>query len=161
MTKYAPADFQTYLKMIEGSVGANTWRHGMAYVDGQLTDMTNNGELSCVLFISSILKIFDVIETYHANVDSTLRDMERSGWTKVDQPEPGDVVVLGPKPDGEQHLHPGFYIGDEKIVVNNYVRSQPEKGGCPEVVDWLHRDHPDGERPLVAIYRGKHLFKSI
>lgn len=156
-----PSDFKTYLSMINGSVDANTWRHGYSVVDGVETDIMKNGELSCAYFVSSILKIFSLVDNYHATVGATVGDMERNNWEKVEKPEAGDVLLWAPRssdPDNNEHL--GFYIGDEKVITNNYVGSNSEAGGRPEIVHWLYEGHPDGARPLLAIYRGKHLFKS-
>lgn len=154
-------EFDTYLAMINNSTGSNSWRNIYAVVNGEKKDVTKNGELSCSYFVSSILKIFSLVDNYHATVSVTVEDMERNNWEKVEKPEPGDVLLWAPRssdPDNNEHL--GFYIGDEKVVTNNYVSSKPEAGGRPEMVHWLYEGHPDGTRELVAVYRGKHLFKS-
>lgn len=157
-----PGGFQTYLSMIEHSVDANTWRHGYLIVEGKEEDIMKNGQVSCAFFVSSILKIFGLVDRYHATVKSTIDDIERNGWHKVEgEPQPGDVLLWGPRPGmGDQNYHVGFYIGDDRSVSNNYVSSRPEAGGKPEVHHWRYVGHPDGERPLLAIYRGKHLFDS-
>lgn len=152
--------FHTYVAMINNSVGANTWRHGYATVDGSEKDIMKNGEVSCAFFVSSILRIFSLIDDFHATVKSTLADMERNGWQKVDAPEVGDVLLWGPRPNGIGNAHLGFYVGEDKAVSNNFITTQPEVGGAPAVHHWLYEGHPDGERPLIAIYRGKQLFLS-
>lgn len=156
------SEFRTYLSMIEGSVDANIWRHGYSVIDGVETDIMKNGEVSCAFFVSSLLKIFDLVDKYHATVKSTVEDMERNGWDRVeDEPQAGDVILWGPRPGtADRNDHLGFYIGDSRVVSNNYVSSKPEAGGKPEVHDWKYEGHPDGVRPLVAIYRGRHLFGS-
>lgn len=155
MTKVEPMPFQTYLSMVENSVGSKTFSHGYAQVDGQPTDVMRVGELSCAFFVSSLLKIFDVIGSMHATVASTVKDLEESSWHKVNSAEPGDVIVWKPIlfPGGERHEHIGFALTDSQAVSNDY------KSGSPQKHDLLST--PDGTtRQIETIYRGRHLFES-
>ena len=161
--KVKPLVFYSYMAMIEDSVGSKMWRRNYALVNGKKTDVARNGELSCAYYVSTILATFRLIERHHLLMSSLVSDMERSGWKKVKIPKPGDVIVWGPKPktdkDGVAHNHVGFYVGDKKAVTNNYVRLRPN-GTKIEVIDYLYRGHPDGQRPILAFYRyhGQNLF---
>ena len=161
--KIQPLVFDTYMAMIQNSVGSKMWRNNYALVDGVKTDVTNNGEVSCAYYLSTILASFRLIKAHHTMIDSTLKDMENSGWVEVAEPEPGDVLLWGPKSspdkDGVNHQHLGFYIGEGKAVTHNYVRAKPNASKI-DIVDMYYRDHPDGKRPLLKIYRGKHLLIS-
>lgn len=148
-------EFDTYTAMVNNSVGSNSWRNIYAVVAGSKQDVANNGEFSCTYFVSSVLKIFSLVENYHATVMRTIEDMEKSGWQKVDKPEIGDVILWGKKENGSNE-HLGIYIGDDKTVSNSLTNI----GWNPAIHNWLYEDEPENKRPLLGIYRGKHLFKS-
>ena len=104
-----------------------------------------NGELSCAFFVSGILKMFDLASGLHGTVDGTVKDLEKSGWQKIDKPEIGSVIVWEGKEydDGEIHKHIGFYIGDDQAISNS------TKQGFPVKHEWTF----DGKRIIEAIYR--------
>jgi hypothetical protein len=137
---------------------------GYAKVNGKISNILNNGEVACAFYVTAILSMFDVklIEHTHTMTSKTVADLERSNWQRVEQPEPGDIIIWGPKTkpdtDGLNHDHIGFYVGNERAVTNDFRRANRDQGGLPREIDWLYRDHPDGQRPLKAIYRGRHLF---
>lgn len=158
--------FETYLAIINNSVGTKMFSEGYARIDGRVTNILNNGEVACAFYVTAILSMFDakLIVHTHTTMSATLADLERSGWQKVDRPESGDIIIWGPKlqpdTDGLNHDHIGFYVGNERAVTNDFRRGERQAGGVPREIDWLYRDHPDGERKLKAIYRGRHLFES-
>lgn len=144
--------FETYLSVVENSVGSNMFRHVWADFDGKRRDTMNGGETSCAFFVSGVLAMFNVIEKAHAVVPSVVDDMVKSGWRKVGKPLKGDVLVwedLISAPGEPAMPHIGFYVGDEKAISTSWhVKT-------PILHDYLCRDFE--ERQIVAIYRGKHL----
>ncbi len=138
-----PLMFETYLAMIENSIGSHMFRVGYAEVDGEKEDIMKGGELSCAFYVSSILSIFNLIDGIHATVKSTVREMKKAGWVETDKISPGCVVVWEEKEQLKWglHIHIGFYIGDDKAVSNNPTGTTPyqhhytfgtKDGGGPE-----------------------------
>jgi len=155
MSTVKPLPFETYLAVIKNSVGTSLFKQGFAGIDGKKTDIMRGGELSCAFFVSSVLKIFNLVHTMHANVDSTVKDMENSGWQGVDTAEVGDVIAWKPTvfPDGQEHAHIGFVIGPNQAISNDYIRGTPQLHSLNQT--------PDGTpRQIARIYRGRHLFES-
>jgi len=70
---------KTYLAAIENSVGSKMFRNLYAKVNGKNKDITENGNLSCALYVSSLLYLFKLIKDIHATVSGTLGDLKRSG----------------------------------------------------------------------------------
>ena len=139
----------TYLAMIRGSVGSNTYRHLYAEIDGTKTDITRDGDLSCNFFVSGILWHFRLLEEGpHANTTGFLRDLEKSGWYKTDEPQEGDIVLWEKKlgKSGELHPHTGFYVGQGSVVTNSDGARTP-----------VEADLSFGDRAIEAIYTHKFL----
>src|SRR5579872_5361294 len=85
-------NFKTYLHMLGAAVGSSMFRHW--YVESQQQgefDAMKDGENSCAFFVSSILRIFDKVSAIHGTVESTVRDLQDSGWQTVSEPKEGDV----------------------------------------------------------------------
>ncbi len=136
---------KTYLKTIENSVGTKMFRN-VFVMDGQEKDITENGELSCAVFVSFVLKIFDLISTPHATVKSTIKDMMENGWKEAEKPQKGDVLVWEKKKiGGSTNEHIGFYIGNQKAVSNNYKKRAPV----------VHHYTYNGKRKIIKIYAQK------
>lgn len=133
----------TYLAVVRNSIGSNMFRNLYAEVDGEKTDILNNGELSCAYFVSSVLYLFKLVDAVHATVSGTEKDLENSGWTEIEEPKAGAVLVWGEIDfgGGSLHRHIGFYTGDDKAVSNDY------KTGTPQEHDWKF----NGERKLEKI----------
>jgi hypothetical protein len=128
--------FDTYLAFIKNSVGSLLFRNLYANVDDKKTDITENGNLSCAVFVSSILFLFKLINDTHANVGSTIKDLLNSNWIEIKEPKLGCVLVWEEKDfgTGGQHKHIGFFIGEEKAVSNN------SQYGYPTEHDWKEYD---------------------
>lgn len=77
-TNVQKREFETYLAMVNNSEGSNSWRNIYAVIGGEKKDVAKNGELSCAYFVSCILKIFSLVDNYHATVGATIEDMERN-----------------------------------------------------------------------------------
>lgn len=113
----------SYLAAMRDSVGSHLFRHLYAVDDhGTRTDILQNGRLSCAYFVAFILYHFQLIKTPHATVASTVKDLEEHGWSIVDTPEEGDVLVWEPSTahvEDAMHEHIGFYAGNERAISNS------------------------------------------
>lgn len=111
---------ETYLAVIKNSVGSNLFRNLYAKVNGKMTDIVRNGELSCALYVSSVLLLFKLIKEGHATIDSTVKDLKKSGWKRVKKPKIGCVIVWEKINSGNKdlHKHIGFFIGNNRAVSN-------------------------------------------
>lgn len=115
--------YRSYLAMIENSVGANVFRSLYYTIDRAPLDVLEDGDLSCAMFVTNILFFFGLIKEWHTTVDETVRDIEESGWYKIDEPKKGALILWGFKKrdDGTQgkHRHVGFYIDAETAISND------------------------------------------
>lgn len=132
------------LVMVRGSVGGHAWQHAYFTVAGKKTDLVVGGKKSCAFFVSSLLKLFNLVDTVHLTVASTITDMERCGWKKIRAPKPGCILVWEPiAQGGSTHSHVGFYVGSNKAVSNDWKKC------CPQTHHWTYR----GQRRVVAMYQ--------
>lgn len=122
-----PRIFDTYLSMVKNSVGSKTWQTVWADIDGVKTDVTEGGIKSCAYFVSSILKNFDFIKKTHATVGSTVKDLKESGWTSIESPKAGAVVVYEGVEfnDGEVDKHIAICASDTEAISNSYIKKVP------------------------------------
>jgi hypothetical protein len=118
----------SYLAAVRDSVGSRMFRHLYAFDEqGKRSDILRDGRLSCAYYVAFILYHFKLINEPHATVVSTIKDMEKHGWTTVDVPEAGDVLVWEPSiehVEDESHEHIGFYVGNERAVSNSSKKSE-------------------------------------
>ncbi len=134
---------QTLLSYIQNSVGSKTYRNFYLKIDGKAVDVAEDGELSCAFFVSNMLSAFNLINKGHGTVDSTQKDIEESGWTKIDHPKPGCVIIWGPdSQDPENHKHIGFYVGDNQAISNSSAKRVISKH------DWRF----DNTREVIGIF---------
>jgi len=148
MTETTILKKKTYIEMIKNSVGTRMFQHLYAVVDGEEKDIVDGGDLSCALFVSSILHQFDLINSPHATVSGLIRDLENYGWQKTDEPVAGAVIIWEPatQAGGEMHEHAGFSIGDGEAVSNSYSERVP-------VCHPINKTNGDGSmRQTTAIY---------
>jgi len=143
-----PLLFETYLAMINNAVGSQMFKNGYVEIDGVKTDVLKDGELSCAIFVSSILSIFNLIDEPHATVKSTVKKMEEAGWQKTEELKPGCVLVWGEVDfgAGDLHSHIGFYVGNNEAVSNNFKTKAIAKH------HFKYEGSDLGERPITAIY---------
>ncbi|MGM0482759.1 MAG: hypothetical protein ACQEP6_02760 [Patescibacteria group bacterium] len=121
-----PRTFDTYMAVIKNSPGTEMFKNVYANVDGEKKDITDNGDLSCAFFVSSVLVIFKLIKEIHITVASTVEDMERSGWVDTENPEPGDVVIWGEEySNKDKHKHIGFFLGGDRAISNSKYKRHP------------------------------------
>lgn len=122
----------SYLQTIKNGVGTGLFRNLYLKINGQKTDILENGRLSCAIFVSSILYLFKLISDLHATVSSTVRDMEKSGWLPIETPRLGAVLLWEKSEDSNDRRHLGFYIGDDQAISNS------SKTGVPEIHHWTY-----------------------
>lgn len=138
--------FKTYLSMVENAPGTNMFRRVyLKRPDGSEFDAIGDGDNACAFFVSSVLRLFDKVNGVHGTVESTIRDMEKSDWTRVEHPEPGDAISWEPhqSPDGP-HGHIGFYLGDNRAVSTSTSKKTVT----------IHNLHfGTAQRQVVAVYR--------
>lgn len=125
--KITPLIFDTYLAMIKNSVGAELFRNFYAKVNGKKTDIMRNGELSCAFYVSSVLALSKFIKEVHGTIDSTVKNLQESGWKKVSKPKIGSVLVWEKMDfgNGNAHKHIGFFIGGNEAISNSYKLGFP------------------------------------
>jgi hypothetical protein len=141
---------KNYLSAIKKSVGAKLFQNVFADIDGVEKDITNNGELSCALFVSSLLMMFHLIDASkapHTTVSGLLKNMMASEWEQITEKElkEGDVIVWKKiiDTDGEVHEHIGFYIGNDKAISNSSEKHTPEE----------HHYKYNGNRAIESCWR--------
>jgi hypothetical protein len=110
--------FKTYLKMLGNAEETKMFQTFYVSTPEQGEfDALGGGYNSCAFFVSSVLVIFDKIRGIHGTVNSTIKDLQESGWQEVKQPKPGDVLVWEPKEFSEGPTkHIGFYLGHSRAV---------------------------------------------
>jgi hypothetical protein len=129
--------------LIKNSLGSKFFR-SLYFFDGKKSkDILKNGELSCAFYVSVILRILGLIKEPHATVDGLVKDMENSGWQKIDKLQKGAVIVWEPK---NGHKHIGFYLGNKKVVSNNSKKKFPT----------IHSINYQ-KRKIIAIYHHEEL----
>jgi hypothetical protein len=143
-----PLKKKTYLTVIENSIGSNTYRNSYALVDGEEKDILKNGRLSCAFYVSSILLMFGLIKEIHSTVSGTQRDLEISGWQKVDSFEQGDVIFWE-EVEGEdgRHGHVGFFWDEHSAISND------SNVGSPAEHNLNFGANGQGPRKVVFGYR--------
>lgn len=143
--------------MIRGSVESQAYLHQWAVIGGKMTDIANNGGVSCAFFVSFILSGFGYIHGVHATVNGLVKKLESSGWEVVKTPRSGAVIVweTAVHPTGP-HAHIGFWVDKETAVSNH-----PQKG-IPKQHHPTFGIKKDGEpkRKVVAYYWKKGIEKT-
>ena len=112
--------YKNYLKTIKNSENAKMFQSVFVLDNAKERDILRKGELSCAYYVSSILKLFDLISCQHATVKSTIEDMKENNWKETKKMKPGNVLVWEEKEfkNNEKHFHIGFYLGN-KIAISN------------------------------------------
>ncbi len=137
---------KSYLQLIKNSVGSKMFRNFYVQTaEAGEFDALANGDNACAFFVSAVLHLFKKLHDFHGTVASTTADLEKSGWRKVTEPKPGDVLVWEARDfaDG-RHEHIGFYIGNKQAI------STSMEGGTVIKHD---QNFGDAKRPFKQIYR--------
>jgi len=125
--KIQPLLFENYLAVIKNSLGSKLFRNFYAKVNGKTIDIMKNGELSCAFYVSSVLALFKLIRDVHGTVDSTVKNLKKSGWKKIKKPKVGSVIVWEKIDFGNNdiHKHIGFFVGKSRAISINYKLGYP------------------------------------
>jgi len=118
--------------MIENSVKDQNWMFRNFFVEdnGVEKDVLEDGRLSCAVFVSSILYLFNSgleftskqrwIKFTHANIPSTEKDMQDSGWYEIKELKPGSIIIWEKKnANNSENWHMGFYVGNDVAISND------------------------------------------
>lgn len=145
MVKVVPLMLDSYMAVVQNSIGTKAFQDFYALVDGKKKNITDSGDLSCAAFVSATLLIFKLIREFHVGVDGLLKDLDASGWKVIRRPKTGCLVVWGLGKDG--HKHVGVYIGHGLAVSNMDSLKSPAK----------HKLDYWKNRPILAYYWNKKL----
>ena len=120
-------DYQNYLETIKASEGSKMFRNFYVLNDNKKRDILKNGQLSCARYVSSILKLFDLISETHVTIDGTTKDMFNNGWKLTEKLTPGNVLIWERRitSSGEIHPHNGFYLGANKAISHRDEKCLP------------------------------------
>lgn len=92
------------------------------------TNDVAGGKLACAKVITTILKEAGFVDRINLNVDGTMADLKRKGWTEsTEKAEPGDVVIWDAFP-GRKHKHIGIAINETEAVNNSSAKRMPVIG---------------------------------
>ncbi len=122
---------KNYLTVARASAGSNLFRKLYYEVgaasSGRHIEVLRDGNLSCAVFVSFVLKIFSLIPEIHTTVQETENDLRRAGWGRIKKPRLGAVIVYAPQTvsSGERHKHLGIYLGGGKAVSNRDFKKSP------------------------------------
>lgn len=140
---------ENYLVSIKNSIGTRLFRNLWVEADGVKKDILEDGELSCAQFVSGLLYLQQMINSRHATVEGTLKDLEASGWHKIAEPKEGCILVWEKVdyPDGTKHSHIGFYVGNQKAISNRPIDKSPQEHY------WTYaRQNEDEFRKISSMY---------
>ncbi|MBU6214655.1 hypothetical protein KGM48_02315 [Patescibacteria group bacterium] len=116
----------SYRAAIHNSVGTALFRNLYFRIGRTIVDVLDDGDLSCAVFVSSILYLFGLIPERHTTVKSTVEDMKKAGWYVTKRPRSGAVIEWGYRqlPNGGQgkHRHLGFYVDASSAVSNDSIK---------------------------------------
>ena len=135
--------------MIRSSVGSSMFQHLYAEVNGRKTDLLKGGKFSCAFFVTAVLSARGLIESMHATVIGTLKDLERFGWVKIDSPCRGCILVWESieQIEKEYHEHIGFYLGNGRAISNSSKKKVPVEH------NWTFgRQGRQPKRRVIAMY---------
>ena len=139
--------FDSYMAFTKNSVGSKSWSQYYADIDGVKTEIVQDGNLACAYFVSSVLRIFNLIERVHMTVPRTVADMKESGWAEIDKARPGAVVVYDDAHFSNGSFpHIGICTSGETAISNNY------KAGTPIEHNIVITNEDGSERKIVGYY---------
>ena len=118
---------KNYLKFIENSIGTHTFRN-LYMVDDTLAefDAANNGQKSCALFVTGILKMYNRIDNLHSTALGTMKYItESNDWSQTSVPAIGDLIYWDKTDITTGHV--GFYMGENTAISNSDQDGFPVK----------------------------------
>lgn len=127
MPKFKILDYQNYLETIKASEGSKMFRNFYVLNDGKKRDILKNGQLSCARYVSSILRLSNLISETHATISGTIKDMFKNEWEPTKELTSGNVLVWEEKKgvDGILHQHIGFYLNAKKAISHRDEKCLP------------------------------------
>jgi len=142
--KIVIALYDSYINAIRNSIGSKIFKNYYAYVNGKKRDILRDGNLSCAVYVSSILLLFGLTDRIHTTVKDTVFSLHKYGWSKINRSRIGAILVWEAKkfPNGETHKHIGFYIGKGQAISNS------SKLKSPIVHNWTYNN----KRPIENIF---------
>lgn len=105
-----------------GKEQSTEYRHYFVAGREGITDVTDNGNLSCAWFVSSVLEKHGLLSRARTTVASTIQEIEeRAEWEKIEVHNsfPGAVILWPRSTSGHYHL--GFYVGQSETGEGEYV----------------------------------------
>ena len=136
---------KSFIQLIHNSVGSNLFRNFYVKTPerGEF-DALDDGYNACAFYVSAVLVIFKKISGIHGTIDSTIKDLQESGWIRVNEPKEGDVIVWEAKQfDDVLKEHIGFSIGNDRAISVSWTSKTPME----------HSDTFNGKREIVNIFR--------
>lgn len=126
-SKFKILTYQNYLSVIKNSQGSKMFRNFYVLDDNKKKDILKNGQFSCARYVSSILKLFDLIPETHATVDGTIKDMFKNNWKTTNKLIPGNVLLWEEQiqSNGKDHQHLGFYLSKDKAISHRHEKKAP------------------------------------
>lgn len=125
--KLKVALYDSYITAIKNSVGSKLFKNMYVNLNGKKKDIARDGDLSCDIYVSSILLPFGLVDKICATVDGCVSRVTKHGWYEIKEPQIGSVLVWEAKKfkSGETHKHIGFYIGNNKAISNRPEKKSP------------------------------------
>jgi hypothetical protein len=143
-----PLFFDNYMSVIEKSAGTNMFRDWYCTVNGEKQNVTKNGDLSCALYVSSLLRMFGLVNETQITVHRAIAEMERCGWRAITEPKRGAVVVWDERETetGIQRKHIGFCLGNGNAISNRDEQGSPmiDKLDYRPILSYLWHTNLDG-----------------
>ena len=151
-----PFFFKNYITFARATANSPLWRQFYAKVNGKPMEVLRDGRLSCAFHLTSILKLFSLVDDIQLTVHRTLDDMLKSGWYKIKKPRVGCVILWAEKPASKDRVkrdskiysnkvkHAGIYLGGDKAISNRDHKRTP-------IIHSLHY------RPVEAFFWHKKL----
>ena len=130
------------LTTITSSTGSRLFRHLYVQTPQGEVDILKGGEVACAFYVSSILKLYNLIDELHTTIDGTLKALKKSGWKSVPliDMQAGDILVWDHHGD---HAHIGFAISKNAAISNSSERMTPRR----------HTFDFEGTRPIITVLR--------
>lgn len=124
--------YRNFISMLDNLEGIKIFKN--FYIqdnDEKIIDILQNGNLSCAVFVSSILYINHLISSQHSTVDSTIKDLLNNNWiiSNVNNLKKGDILVWEEtknQEDKTMHKHIGFFIDKDIALSNDYKIGYPK-----------------------------------
>jgi len=137
---------KNYIAMINNSVWTKMFRNNFFQLNWKKIDILKNWSDSCAYFVSSLLKIFGLIENIHATVDGTIKDISKYWWEeyKWKNIQVWSILVWEKI---NWHKHIWFYIWNNKAISNSSKKREIAK----------HSLDYNGKRKIEKIYTNSKL----